>query len=191
MGYYKYVAELWKNPRDNLGKIWQDRLIKWRAESPVVRIERPTRIDQARSLGFKAKPGFVMARVRVRKGGRERPHHKQGRKPSKAGFVHFTAKKSKQWIAEERVQRRFPNLEVLNSYYVGEDGMWKWFEAILLDPNHPAIRSDKDVGWITKHRKRVFHGLTSAGKKSRGLVHKGKGAEKLRPSIRAHGRRGK
>ncbi|MDP3765404.1 MAG: 50S ribosomal protein L15e, partial [Nanoarchaeota archaeon] len=33
-------------------------------------------------------------------------------------------------------------------------------------------------------------GLTSAGKRGRGLLHKGKGAEKLRPSLRAHQRKG-
>jgi len=193
MGYYKYVADLWKNPRENLGSLWRERLQQWRFEPVVTRIEKPTRPDRARSLGFKAKPGFVVARVRVRKGGRERPRHKQGRKPAKAGFVHFTPKKSLQWIAEEKAARKFRNLEVLNSYYVGEDGMHEWYEAILLDPSHPSIRGDKDVGWIARpqHAGRVFRGLTSAGKISRGLRWKGGGAEKVRPSLRARGNRGK
>jgi large subunit ribosomal protein L15e len=51
-------------------------------------------------------------------------------------------------MAEERVARKYPNLEVLNSYWVWQDGRHKWFEVILVDPNHPAIKSDKDVGWI-------------------------------------------
>lgn len=192
MGYYKYISRAWKRPRD-LGELWRSRLIKWRAQPVVVRVDKPTRIDRARALGYKAKAGFVVARVRVAKGGRERPRHKKGRKPSKAGFVHFTPKKSHQLIGEEKVQRAFPNLEVLNSYYVGEDGEQKWFEVILLDPHHPSVIKDKDVGWIAlpQHRKRVHRGLTSAGKAARGLRVKGKGAEKVRPSVRAKKGKGK
>ena len=40
-----------------------------------------------------------------------------------------------------------------------------------------------------KHRTRVYHGKTSAARKSRGLRNKGTGAEKLRPSLRAHDRK--
>lgn len=84
-------------------------------------------------------------------------------------------------------------MEVLNSYWVGEDGKHKWYEVILVDPYHPAIKADPQLNWLCtgKHRGRAFRGLTSAGKKGRGLRNKGIGAEKVRPSIRAHGRRGK
>jgi large subunit ribosomal protein L15e len=37
----------------------------------------------------------------------------------------------------------------------------------------------------------VLRGKTSAGQKGRGLMYKGKGAEKIRPSIRAHQTKGK
>ena len=93
----------------------------------------------------------------------------------------------------KRATRKYPNLEVLNSYMLAEDGQHKWFEVILLDKSHPAIKKDKDVKWIAQpqHRKRALRGMTSAGKKSRGMKHKGKGAEKIRPSIRAKKTRGK
>ena len=80
------------------------------------------------------------------------------------------------------------NLEILNSYWVAEDGRYKWYEVILVDPNHPVILSDSKINWICNraHKGRVHRGLTSAGKKSRGLMNKGKGAEKLRPSKRKH-----
>lgn len=148
------------------------RLIEWRKQPTIVRVEKPTRLDRARALGYKAKKGFVIARVRVRKGGRSRRlYGRGGRKPSKAGLRKFTPGKSLQWIAEEKAQRKFPNLEVLNSYYVGEDGQYKYYEVILVDPNQPTIKKDKNIGWIAEkqHRKRVFRGLTSAGKKARGL----------------------
>ncbi|MDN5320294.1 MAG: large subunit ribosomal protein L15e [Thermococcaceae archaeon] len=194
MGMYKYIREAWKSPKKSyVGELLKQRMIKWRREPSVVRIERPTRLDRARSLGYQAKQGYVLVRVRVRKGGRKRPRWRGGRKPSKMGQVKYSPKKSLQWIAEEKAARKFPNLEVLNSYWVGEDGMYKWFEVILVDPHHPVIKSDPKIAWIAgkAHKGRVFRGLTSAGKRSRGLLNKGKGAEKIRPSIRAHNGRGK
>ncbi len=194
MGMYKYIREAWKAPKKSyVGDLLKQRMIKWRREPVVVRIERPTRLDRARSLGYQAKQGYVIVRVRVRKGGRKRPRWKGGRKPSKMGMVKYSPKKSLQWIAEEKAARKFPNLEVLNSYWVGEDGMYKWFEVILVDPHHPVIKSDPKIAWIAgkTHKGRVFRGLTSAGRKSRGLRNKGKGAEKIRPSIRANMGKGK
>ena len=51
--------------------------------------------------------------------------------------------------AEERVARKYPNLEVIGSYWVWEDGISKWFEIILVDPDSPSIKTDKDMGWIS------------------------------------------
>ncbi|MCD6559861.1 MAG: 50S ribosomal protein L15e [Palaeococcus sp.] len=194
MGMYKYIREAWKAPKKSyVGRLNKIRMIKWRREPGVIRIERPTRLDRARNLGYQAKQGYVIVRVKVRRGGRKRPRWKGGRKPSKMGMVRYSPKKSLQWIAEEKAARKFPNLEVLNSYWVGEDGMYKWFEVIMVDPHHPVIKSDPKISWIAgrAHKGRVFRGLTSAGKKSRGLRNKGKGAEKIRPSIRANKGRGK
>ena len=163
------------------------RVMKWRRQPAVLRVDKPTRLDRARRLGYKAKQGFVVARVRVRRGGLRRKRPKAGRRPKRMGVTKFKPAKSLRLIAEERTARNFPNLEVLNSYWVWEDGRYKWFEVIMVDPNHPVIQSDKDVNWICEktHRRRVFRGLTSAGKEVRGLRHKGRGAEKVRPSRKA------
>jgi len=85
------------------------------------------------------------------------------------------------------------NLEVIGSYPVWADGQYKWFECVMVDPAHPVIMSDGDINWICEkqHTHRVFRGLTPAGKKGRGLRNRGMGAEKVRPSIRAHDRKGK
>jgi large subunit ribosomal protein L15e len=171
-GLYHAVSKLWKKQTGEMENLLRKRLIEWRRQPTVVRVEKPTRIDRARALGYKAKPGFVIARVRVKKGGRRRQlYGRRGRKPSKAGLVQFTAKKSDRWIAEEKAQRKFVNLEVLNSYQVGEDGQYKWFEVILVDKNHPQMRADRKVNWLLNpaNRRRVFRGLTFAGKKARGL----------------------
>jgi large subunit ribosomal protein L15e len=173
LNLYKALRNIWKTKTEETEKLEKKRLIEFRKQPAVVRIEKPTRLYRARALGYKAKQGFVIVRVRVRKGGKPRRLYERsgGRKPSSAGLLKFTARKSDRWIAEERAARKFPNLEVLNSYYVGEDGQYKWFEVILVDPHHPNIKSDPKINWITsgKHRRRVFRGLTSAGKKSRGL----------------------
>jgi large subunit ribosomal protein L15e len=148
-------------------------------------------VARARTLGYRAKQGFVVARVRVRRSSGMHIRPNKGRRPSRMGTVKKKRGKNIQAIAEERVARKFPNLEVLNSYYVAEDGQNFWYEVILVDPNHPAIKNDQKINWIANVKGRVFRGLTSAGKKFRGLRNKGKGAEKVRPSLRANDRKGK
>jgi large subunit ribosomal protein L15e len=193
MGYYKYVREAWKTPKKSyVGTLMRERLPVWNKEGAVVRMERPTRIDRARALGYKAKQGFAVVRVRIRRGGRRKTRPVARRRPRRIGVKKYSPKKSIQLIGEERVARHYPNMEVLNSYWVGETGQHKYYEVILVDPFHPVIVSDPQINWICErqHTRRVFRGKTSAGRKSRGLRHKGKGAEKLRPSLAARGNKG-
>ncbi len=152
MGYYKYVAELWKKPKVNLANIMKQRLIKWRREPTIVRIEKPTRINRARAIGYKAKQGFIVVRVRVRKGGLNRPRPRSGRRPKRMG-TGYAPHKNAQLIAEERASRKYPNLVVLGSYWVGADGMYKWYEVIMVDPEHPVIKSDRERNWVSGIRK--------------------------------------
>src|SRR2546422_144779 len=128
-----------------------------------------------------------------RTGRRRKPWPMGGRHPKRRGMNKITMGKSIQRMAEERVSKRHPNMEVLNSYWVGEDGGHKYYEVILVDPQHPAIKNDPKINWICEpqHRGRAFRGLTSAGRKGRGLMYKGKGSERSRPSIGAHDRKGK
>jgi large subunit ribosomal protein L15e len=185
---YKYIAEAWATQEKSyVDELTRQRLIEWRRQPVIFRIEKPTRLDKARKLGYKAKQGFIIARVRVRRGGLRKQRPKAGRRPKRMGVKKFKPAKSLRLIAEERASKRFPNLEVLNSYWVGEDGRAKWFEIIMVDPDHPVIKTDKDINWICQgqHHGRVFRGLTSAGKKVRSLRRKGRGAEKFRPSKKA------
>ena len=85
-------------------------------------------------------------------------------------------------ICEQRAAKSYPNCEVLNSYEVGKDGKHYWYEVILVDRSHPAIKKDKTLSWITKEKGRAFRGKTSAAKKIRGLHGTRKGHEKMRPS---------
>ncbi len=191
---YSYIREAYKRPRESyVYDLLRERLPVWRKSESVVRMDRPTRVDRARELGYRAKQGFVVVRSRIRKGGRRKQRLNTGRVPKKMGVKKITPKKSLQWIAEERAARKYPNLEVLGSYWVGEEGQHKYYEIILVDTSHPVIAKDSKLAWITKpaQKGRVHRGLTSAGRSSRGLRNRGKGAEKVRPSIRSHSGRGK
>lgn len=187
-GLYHHLREIWKKPDKNR---LRELMIQWRKEVSVTRIEKPTRLDRARALGYKAKRGFVVVRVRVPRGGRKRDRTNKARKP-KRHTIRKTLKMSYQWIAEQRAQKHFPNLEVLNSYKLAKDGKYYFFEVILVDYSKPEIINDRTINWICKktNQNRVYRGLTSAAKKSRGLRKKSR-KMKVRPSLRAWKRKGK
>ncbi|MCX8158189.1 MAG: 50S ribosomal protein L15e [Candidatus Diapherotrites archaeon] len=189
MGYKKYLREIvkkeYKGEKDNnynYKQIYKNRLIEFRKEPAITRIEKPTNLIRARELGYKAKKGVFVVRVRIRKGGGAHIRPSRGRKPKNLGINKLTRAKSIQAIAEVRAAKKFPNAEVLNSYWVGEDGKHKFFEVIMIDVNHPEIKADKQLMMLctNKQRHRAERGLTSAGKKSRGLLRKGVGAERIR-----------
>jgi large subunit ribosomal protein L15e len=192
--FYSHIGEAWQTPKEGkLAELQWQRQQEWRKQGAIERVERPTRLDRARSLGYKAKQGIVVARVAVRKGSARKQRFKAGRRSKRQGVNKITRRKSIQRIAEERASRKFRNLRTLNSYWVGEDGSQKWFEVILVDPEHGAIRNDDDLGWICAddQRGRAFRGKTSAGQKGRGLNERGTGSEHTRPSIRSNDGRGK
>jgi large subunit ribosomal protein L15e len=187
-GLYHYLREAWKKPDK---KVLRERMIEWRKSGVFTKVKKPLRIDRARALGYKAKKGFVIIRIRVKRGGHKRPRPNKGRR-SKRLHTRKNLGMNYKWIAEQRVGRKYTNLEVLNSYMVGKDGVHYFYEVICVDPTKPEIKSDKVINWIGKkaNTKRPMRGLTSAAKKSRGLRKKSP-EMKVRPSIRANKRRGK
>jgi len=192
--FYSHIKEAWKDPDDgDLAELQWQRKQDWRDQGAIERVDRPTRLDKARELGYKAKQGVVVARVSVRKGSARKERFRAGRRTKRQGVNAITRRKNLQRIAEERASRKFRNLRVLNSYWVGEDGSQKWFETILIDPEHPAIENDDDLNWICDdaHKNRAFRGLTSAGQQNRGLSEKGTGSEHTRPSNSSDQGRGK
>lgn len=188
MGLYKYVNSTWKEQNQDFIRLQRNRLTEWRRQEATVRIDKPTRIDRARSIGYRAKQGVIIVRQRVERGGRKRPTIRSGRRTAHS-YQRKLLNKNYQQIAEERANEKYKNCEVLNSYFVGEDGIYRWYEVILLDRTNPSIMADPIYSKIIT-KGRAQRGLTSAGKKSRGLRNKGLGAEKVRPSIKAHSGRG-
>lgn len=178
---YKQIKQTMQSEYKNRSDEYKSRIIKWNTEPTINRVERPTNISRARELGYKAKDGIIIVRVRLHGGSRKRKHQAGGRKPSKSGR-YFTQSKSLQAIAEERAARKFTNFEVLNSYFVGAAGSRRFFEIILLDKNSNAIKEDKQYKNVIKQNGRAFRGLTSAGRRHRGIIRKRFGSHKLRPS---------
>lgn len=184
MNAYNYIKE-------NLKAGLKTRMIEWRRQPSILKLDKPSDIGRARVLGYKDKKGFVVARVKIIRGGRKTPLI-NARRRSKRKSNRKILKMNYRWVAETRAARKFTNLEVLNSYQVGKDGIHYFFEVILIDPERPEIKADPNISWIcsSENRGRTFRGLTSAGKKSRGLRNKSRNL-KVRPSLRAWGRLGK
>ena len=198
MSYVKQLKETMqkeyqgrKDDNYNYREIYKQKLIDFRKQKEsVVRIEKPSNLSRARTLGYKAKKGVFVARARVRKGSGAHKRPKRGRRPKRMGVSKLTRKISIQGIAEQRTARKYPNCEILNSYWVAEDGKNEFYEIIVIEVNAPETKSDKEFKKVIKSPKnRALRGLTSTQKKSRGLMNKGKGAEKARPSRRANKRK--
>jgi large subunit ribosomal protein L15e len=98
MSTYKYIRQLWKKPKQSMPELMRQRLILWRKQPATLRIERPTRLDKARSLGYRAKEGILVARQRLLKGGRQRPF--PGRRRPKRMTRRKVVGKSYQQVAE-------------------------------------------------------------------------------------------
>lgn len=60
-------------------------------------------------------------------------------KPVRQGVNQLKYQRGLRSTAEERVGRRCGNLRVLNSYWINQDGVYKYYEVILVDPNHKAV----------------------------------------------------
>jgi large subunit ribosomal protein L15e len=184
MGAYKYLEELWrKKQSDVLRFLLRVRAWEYRQLPKIYKCTRPTRTDKAHRLGYKAKQGYSIYRVAVRRGGRKRPNYKgivYG-KPKNQGITQLKFVRNLRSVAEERVGARCTNMRVLNSYWVNQDATFKYYEVILVDPQHTVIRNDPRINWIAKPvmKHRECRGLTSAGRSSRGLRKKGHRANNI------------
>lgn len=188
MGITQYLREAWKKPDV---KTLRERMIDWRNSEAIVRVEKPLRLDRARNLGYKAKKGVIVVRIRLMRGGHKRSRPNKGRR-SKRLHIRKNLKMNYREIAEQRVARKFKNMEVLNSYNIGQDGIYGFYEVILVDRASPEIKSDKELSFVTKSasKGRSFRAITSASRKARGLRNSTVKAPKVRPSLRANFRRG-
>ncbi|MEA3248182.1 MAG: 50S ribosomal protein L15e [Nanoarchaeota archaeon] len=187
MGIAKYLREAWKKPDV---KLLRARMIEWRKSEVITQVDKPLRIDRARALGYKAKKGITVVRIRVGRGGHKKSRPNKARR-TKRLHIRKNLKMNYKEIAEQRVARKFSNMEVLNSYQVGKDGMNYFFEVILVDREAPEIKRDKQLGSFVKApKRRALRGISSAGRKARGLRNSSIKCPKVRPSLKANRGRG-
>ena len=158
---YTHIQETFEKEYKERDQQYRSRINLWNRESVITRVERPTNLARARTLGYKAKHGYAVVRVRIEKGRRKRRYMMGGRK-SRHRYLFVQPQLSHQAIAEQRVNRIYKNMEVLNSYWVGEDGRHTFFEIILADPTKLKLAAATRTG-------RSFRGLTSSGRKARGI----------------------
>jgi len=132
---------MWKENAPEL----RAKAVEWRRQNALVRVERPSRIQKARQLGYKAKQGIVVIRMRVGRGNMRKKRPVAGRRPKHLGVLRIKPALSMQRVAERRVLERHPNMQLLGSYYLYQDGLYLWYEVILADPSHPRIVKDKEI----------------------------------------------
>ena len=142
--------KMWKTNSAEL----REKAVVWRNQNAVTRVEKPSRIARARRLGYKAKQGIIVVRMRVGTGGMRKERPRGGRRPKHLGVTKIKADVSMKQVAERRILQRYPNMKLLGSYFLYKDGMHYWFEVILADPSHPRIAKDKEI------RKRVLPRIT-------------------------------
>lgn len=150
-------------------------MVEARQNEVVFRKERPSYLERARKLGYKAKQGVCVFGVRIVKGDTPRDYHNGNTRGKcvNAGIHQIKSSLNKQALAEQIVGKKLGSLRVLGSYEIGQDLHYHHFEVIMVDPSHNAIRNDRSLNWICQGNKkhREMRGLTSAGRKSRGLGH--------------------
>ncbi|MCS7129573.1 MAG: 50S ribosomal protein L15 [Candidatus Caldarchaeum sp.] len=137
---YKLLNKSWRQRPATLLSAIRARMVAWRKEKSVVRVDKPMRLDRARALGYRAKPGYVVLRVRVRRGGFSKPRPRSGRRPKAIGVVRHKVNLTTKEEAIQRGLKRYPNLKPLGAYPLASDSIYKWFEVIAVDPSHPAVK---------------------------------------------------
>ena len=115
----KIWYEMWKHNSQEL----RSRVVLWRIQNAVTRIDKPSRILRARRLGYKAKQGIIVIRMRVGTGGMRRQRPRGGRRPKHLGVTRIKGDDSMKQVAERRVLERHPNMKLLGSYFIYKDGM--------------------------------------------------------------------
>ena len=138
---YKLLNRMWRERPESLRVLMRKRLVEWRKESAVVRVDKPLRLDRARMLGYRDKQGFVVLRVRVRRGGFSKPRPRSGRRQKALGVVKHKVNVSMKDEALSRASKKYPNLKPLGAYPLAADSLYKWFEVIMVDYNHPSVKT--------------------------------------------------
>ena len=141
---YREISKTWRSLIIESSPVFKQRAIAWRHGHTLVRVERPTRLDRARALGYKAKQGIVVVRIKISRGGMRQKRPVSGRRPKHLGVLKIKGAFSSQDTAERRVSEKYPNTNVLGSYPIYQDGKFIWYEVVLADMKHPSLSRSFD-----------------------------------------------
>jgi large subunit ribosomal protein L15e len=200
MGFTKYLADIlakeWKGQKDDnydYKSLMKQKELEFRqTENTVVRVEKPSNLVSARQVGYKAKQGIVVARVKVRKGHGTYSRPKNKRRPKRQGQAKLTRRKSTRAMAEEKASKKYENCEVLGSYKVAEDGRSHFYEIVLADRTNPAVKNDKNMKFLAKNQQgRAERGKTKAGKVNKEENKKTKAKKRKKKNIKVKNNRTK
>ena len=103
---YTFINEIWrKKQSDVMSFLLKIRAWEYRNLPGIQRIKKPSRPEKARRLGYKSKQGFIIYRVRIRRGDRKRPVPKgiTSGKPKNHGINQLKYSRNKRSMAEEKV----------------------------------------------------------------------------------------
>lgn len=142
---YNEISKSWLSLVKTSSPAIRSRAIQWRRGHTLVRLERPSRLDRARSLGYKAKQGYVVVRIKISRGGMRQKRPTSGRRPKHMGTLKIKGHFSSQDTAEGRVLERYPNTELVGSYPVYQDGRYIWYEVIVVDVRHPTLARSYEI----------------------------------------------
>jgi len=191
----KYIAKIfqkeWKGAKDSdydYKSLMQQRTIDYRKEGrTVVKLDRPTNLPSAKQVGYKAKEGIFVVRVRVRKGSGTHIRPRNKRRPKRQGKDKLTRRKSIRSIAEERASKKFENAEVLGSYKIAEDGQSHYYEIVLADRETPTIKNDAKLKFLSVgQRGRAERGKTFSGGKNKAENKKVHAKKKKKKAMQTH-----
>lgn len=145
MVMYSQISKTWRSLIKESSPVFKQRAIAWRHGATLERVEHPTRLDRARSLGYKAKQGMLVVRIKIRRGGMRQKRPVSGRRPKHLGVLKIKGAFNSQDTAERRVSEKYPNTKVLGSYPIYQDGRFIWYEVLLADTNHPSLARSYDI----------------------------------------------
>ncbi|XP_063720275.1 large ribosomal subunit protein eL15-like [Symsagittifera roscoffensis] len=146
MGIFEYMTPLWKIKQgDNMRYLLFVENWNYQQRPRVQRVSRPKRPEKATELGYKPQEGYFIYHVQVRRGGRRKSRPLTG---------DSTGPKAHQQMAETKANRHVKTLKVIDSYWVSQDGTYKYYEVLMVDPSNDNVMRDYNVKDILARRRR-------------------------------------
>ena len=118
-------------------------LAKLRSQKNYTPIKKPYCPYKARMYGYRAlKNNFLITISRIKKGGIECRSKARGRTPSKI-YPRFSRNISLRNILSNRLEKKYKNTQLYVTYYLCQDGQYKYFQSLHKIINKKNLSSTK------------------------------------------------